>query len=171
MDIINKSNILFSIKAENFYIRYHLLVNSFTNFLSIFFHSCGLFLEQVHLNFHSEHLTVFITITGCYIRYSKQYSIPNILSTRTDLPAFLLRSQQCPRKKISPIMLLPLQLCSISLNDYMFYITMYCCSILFLSYSKSMYSRDCCSRDLKKSENNDKMFIVYLFLSISIKVF
>ena len=48
---------------------------------------------------------------------------------------------------------------------------MCCYSILFLSYSKSMYSRDCCPIDLKKFENNDKMFIVYLFLSISIKVF
>jgi hypothetical protein len=68
MNVINKWNLLFSVKTENLYIRYDLLVNSFTKFLSFFW---SFSITSKPSTDPSEHLTNFIPISRRYIRYSK----------------------------------------------------------------------------------------------------
>ncbi len=50
------------------------------------------FSVKILLHIHSEHPTLFITISNRYIRYSNKHSTPNIWSHHSYFPAFLLRS-------------------------------------------------------------------------------
>ncbi len=61
--------LLYKTRKKSLYIRYDLPVNFFTNFWSMLFRSSGCFFCKMH---YSEHLTLFITISGCYIRYTRK---------------------------------------------------------------------------------------------------
>ena len=56
-------------RNKSLFIRYDLPVNLFTNFWPILFRSSSCFFCKMH---YSEHLTLFITISRCYIRYTRK---------------------------------------------------------------------------------------------------
>ena len=60
------------------------------------------FSEKIPLDIHSEHATLFITISDRYMKYTNRYSISNILLHHSDFPAFLLRSpvEKCLRTPV-----------------------------------------------------------------------